>query len=99
MVFQVFSVYSDVQVFTNTNLNILCSQVFNMNCACAGRFISTMVHCLCDPCYESVTIMFTKIYVTTIQGTEGYKNLDPGMVRVGLKSGVEFEGASRKNQD
>ena len=28
-----------------------------------GKFFSTSVHCLMDPCYESLALMFTKIYI------------------------------------
>jgi hypothetical protein len=44
-----------------------------MNCDCAGKFFSTVVHCWCDPCYEALALLFTKIYVNISQDAQVFR--------------------------
>ena len=44
-----------------------------MNCDCAGKFFSAMVHCVFDPCYESLALMFTKIYVHVLDAPHTFR--------------------------
>ena len=49
------------------------SRVFHINCDCAGKFFSTTVHCLFDPCFEAVALLFSKIYVNISQNPQVFR--------------------------
>jgi hypothetical protein len=49
------------------------SRVFRTNCDCAAKFFSTVVHCWCDPCYEAVALVFTKIYINISQDSHSFR--------------------------
>ena len=51
-----------------------CIRVFNMNFSIFSRVYGTIVHCCMDPCYESMALMFTRIFVTNVTG-EAYKSV------------------------
>ncbi len=51
-------------------------RLFNLQFNCIARFFSTIVHCLCDPCYEAAALMFTQIFVNNIPNAKPYEYRD-----------------------
>ena len=54
-----------------------CLHAFNMNFSCVSRLFRTVVRCCCDPCYESMALMFTKIFIHKVNSDAGYESSEP----------------------
>ncbi|CAH1783906.1 unnamed protein product [Owenia fusiformis] len=47
-----------------------CYRVVQINMSCAQKFFGTCVHCVCDPCYESMSLLLSNIRVLSGNSTE-----------------------------
>ena len=45
-------------------------RAFNVNFYCTARLFSSIVHCLCDPLYDSASLLFTKIFVNRVDNAQ-----------------------------
>ena len=45
-------------------------RAFNVNFYCTARLFSSIVHCLCDPLYDSASLLFTKIFVNKVDNAQ-----------------------------
>ena len=45
-------------------------RAFNVNFFCTARLFSSITHCLCDPLYDSASLLFTKIFVHRVENAE-----------------------------